>query len=194
MIQTKQVFFWTSNLRGHGFHGDKATIFSLTSEYYSLYVMSAKRYFLEIGALHQKLWAFKCIMLKTLNSNFLDWEDTWTPFGLGFVQPKKTGRGGGDPPPNLAISSQKTMKLGKGILWLEIFPNLQEFLMMSSSCWFYDVIKMRQLKKISRFSSVFAEYLKNCLTDFHQTYVIFRQLYTEPFEIRRLKIDHSLLP
>ena len=27
------------------------------------------------------------------------------------------------PPPNLTISSQKTMKLGKGILWVEIFTN-----------------------------------------------------------------------
>ena len=40
--------------------------------------------------------------------------------GLGFCQPKKTGEG---PPPNLAISSQKTMKLGKGILCVEIFTN-----------------------------------------------------------------------
>ena len=27
------------------------------------------------------------------------------------------------PPPNLAISSQMTMKLGKDILWVEIFTN-----------------------------------------------------------------------
>ena len=30
MIKAKQVFFWTSNLKGHGFHGDKATILYLT--------------------------------------------------------------------------------------------------------------------------------------------------------------------
>ena len=35
-----------------------------------------KIYFLEIGPVHQKLWPFECMMLKTLNSNFLDWEDT----------------------------------------------------------------------------------------------------------------------
>ena len=27
MIKDKQVFFWTSNLKGHGFHRDKGTIF-----------------------------------------------------------------------------------------------------------------------------------------------------------------------
>ena len=32
MIKAKQVFFWTSNLKGHGFHGDKATIFCLTQD------------------------------------------------------------------------------------------------------------------------------------------------------------------
>ena len=37
----------------------KATTFDLTSEYYSLSVMSAKLYFLEIGPAHQKLWPFK---------------------------------------------------------------------------------------------------------------------------------------
>ena len=44
------------------------------------------------------------------------------------------------------------------------------------------------------FSSILAEYLKNCPTDFQQTYVIFRQSYIEVSEIKRLKIDHSLLP
>ena len=29
MIKAKQVFFWTSKLKGHGFHGVKATIFLL---------------------------------------------------------------------------------------------------------------------------------------------------------------------
>ena len=61
-----------SNLKGHGFHGDKATIFYLTSKYYSLSPLSAKLYFLEIGPVYQKLWPFKCMILKTLNSNFLD--------------------------------------------------------------------------------------------------------------------------
>ena len=39
-----------------------------------------------------------------------------------FCQPKKTGGHFGSPP-NLAISSQKMMKRGKGILWVEIFTN-----------------------------------------------------------------------
>ena len=47
-----------------------------------------------------------------------------TLFGLGFCQPKKTGGSfAPPPPPNLAISSQKTMKLGKCMLWVEIFTN-----------------------------------------------------------------------
>ena len=75
MIKSKQVFFWTSNLKGYCFHGDKATILYLTLKYYSLSVLSEKLYFLEIGPVNQKLWPFKCMMLKTLNSNFLDWED-----------------------------------------------------------------------------------------------------------------------
>ena len=52
--------------------GDKATILYLTLKYYSLSVLSEKLYFLEIGPVNQKLWPFKCMMLKTLNSNFLD--------------------------------------------------------------------------------------------------------------------------
>ena len=28
MIKAKQVFFWTSNLQGHGFHGGKPTFFT----------------------------------------------------------------------------------------------------------------------------------------------------------------------
>ena len=76
MIKSKQVFFWTSNLKGHGFHNNKTTIFHLTQEYYSLSVLSWKRYVLEIGRVHQKLWPFKCMILKTLNSNFLDLENT----------------------------------------------------------------------------------------------------------------------
>ena len=41
-----------------------------------------------------------------------------------------------------------------------------------------------------RFSRVLAEYLKHVSTstDFHQTYVIFGQLYVEGFEIKILKI------
>ena len=59
MIKAKQIFFWTSNLKGHGFHGDKATILYLILKYYSLSVLSEKLYFLEIGPVNQKLWPFK---------------------------------------------------------------------------------------------------------------------------------------
>ena len=48
---------------------------------------------------------------------------------------------------------------------------------------FYDVIKMRQLKH-GRFSRVLDEYLKNGSTDFHQTYVNFRQSYIEVFRLK----------
>ena len=41
-------------------------------EYNSLSALSAKLYFFEISQVHQKLWLFKCTMLKTLNSNFLE--------------------------------------------------------------------------------------------------------------------------
>ena len=56
MIKAKQAFFWISNLKGHGFHGNKATILYLTSKYYLLSVLSEKRYFLESGPVHEKLW------------------------------------------------------------------------------------------------------------------------------------------
>ena len=72
MIKAKQVFFSTSNLKGHDFNGDKATILYLIYKYHSLSVLSEKHYFLEIFPVNQKLWPFKCMVLKTLNSNFLD--------------------------------------------------------------------------------------------------------------------------
>ena len=58
MIKAKQVFFWTFNLKGHDFHGDKAIILYLTSKYYSLCVLSEKLYFVEIGPVHQRLLSF----------------------------------------------------------------------------------------------------------------------------------------
>ena len=72
MIKAKQVFFRTSNLKGHGFHGDRATMLSLTLKYCLLSVLSEKLYFLEIGPVNETLWPFECMMLKTLNSNCLD--------------------------------------------------------------------------------------------------------------------------
>ena len=53
---------------------------------------------------------------------------------------------------------------------------------------------MRQLKKGRRFSMAFDEYLKNGSTDFHQTYVIFRQSSIVSFEVKRLKTGYLLLP
>ena len=44
----------------------------------------------------------------------------WT--GL-FANLERLGRGEKCPPPNLAISNQMTLKLGKDILWVEIFTN-----------------------------------------------------------------------
>ena len=38
--------------------------------------VSTKLYFVEIGWVRQQLHIFKCTMLKPLNSDFLDWEDT----------------------------------------------------------------------------------------------------------------------
>ena len=67
------------------------------------------------------------------------------------------------PPPNLAISIQLTMKLGKDILC--IGRTLYKLTKIVD-----DVIKMRQLK-YRRFPRVLAEYLKNDSTDFHKTYV-----------------------
>ena len=47
-------------------------------------------------------------------------------FELGFCQP--------GPHSNLAVSSQMTMTLSKGILMVEVFTNLQKFFMASSLC------------------------------------------------------------
>ena len=100
---------------------------------------------------------------------------------------------GGQPPPNFAISGQKTMKLAKGILWVEIFTIWEKFRWRHRHVNFMTSSKWDNWNN-SRFPRVLAEYLKNGPTDFHQTYVIFRSLYIEGFEIKRLKIDHSLLP
>ena len=55
---------------------------------------------------------------------------------------------------------------------------------------FDDVIEIRQLKN-HWFSRVLAEYLKNVSTDFHHTFVTFRQSYIEGFEIKRLDTEYS---
>ena len=59
MIKTQQAFFRTSDLKHHGFYGDKATILYSISENYSLSVRSEKFYFLEIGPVREKLWSFE---------------------------------------------------------------------------------------------------------------------------------------
>ena len=78
MTNAKHTFFQTINFKCHSLHGNMATILYLTSEYDSLSLLCQKLYFLEIAPVHQKLWSFKCTMLKKLNSNFLNWEDTLT--------------------------------------------------------------------------------------------------------------------
>ena len=70
MIKAKEIFFSASNLNDHGFDGEKVAIFYLTSEYYSLRVLSAKLYFLEIGTVQQKLWLFTCINYNAENVKF----------------------------------------------------------------------------------------------------------------------------
>ena len=74
MIKAKQAFFWSSNLESYGFHGNKVTSLFWIQEYYTLSVLSEKIYFLEISPVHQKLWSFKCMLLKTLNSNYPEWK------------------------------------------------------------------------------------------------------------------------
>ena len=76
MIKAKLSFFWTSNSESRGFHGNKDTILYLGSVHFPMSVISTKLYFVEIGWIRQKLYIFKCTMLKTPNSDFLDWEDT----------------------------------------------------------------------------------------------------------------------
>ena len=56
MIKAKQVFFWTSNLKGHSFHGDKANILSLTLKCYSLCVLYEKIYIRQISQIFSSDW------------------------------------------------------------------------------------------------------------------------------------------
>ena len=77
MIKAKHPFFCTSKSEGYGFYGKNATILYLTSKYFSLSVLSVKLYFIEIGPIPAKLWSFECMMMKTLNSNFLEWKVTF---------------------------------------------------------------------------------------------------------------------
>ena len=60
-------------------------------------------------------WHSHSNLSKITNSSWFS--PTWTG---RFANLKRLG-GGGNAPPNLAISSQLTMKLGKDMLWLEIF-------------------------------------------------------------------------
>ena len=78
MIKVKLSFFWTSNSEGHSFHGNKGTILFWSSVNFPISVLSTKLYSAEIGWVHKKLSIFKWTVLKTLNSDFLDWEDTLT--------------------------------------------------------------------------------------------------------------------
>ena len=72
MIEAKLSFFLTSNSEGRGSHGNKGTILLLGSVNAPRSVISTKPYCIEIICVFQKLLIFKCTMLKTLNSDFLD--------------------------------------------------------------------------------------------------------------------------
>ena len=57
-------------------------------------------------------------------TTLMDLSIVLTLSGQGFLPTyKHLGGGHFAPPPNLAISSQMTMKLGKGILWIKIFTS-----------------------------------------------------------------------
>ena len=62
-------------------------------------------------------------------NTFYLFNNIWT--GL-FANLKRPGGRAKCPSPNLAISSQMAMKLGKDILWVEISTNGQKVLMSSS--------------------------------------------------------------
>ena len=55
MIKAQQAFFWTPNLKGYGFYGNKTAILCLILEHRLLSVLSEKLHFLEIGPVHQKV-------------------------------------------------------------------------------------------------------------------------------------------
>ena len=57
----------------------------MTSEYYSLSVLSAKLHFPEIGQVHRKLWSSEFSMLKSLNSNLLEFEATLIGLAPGSI-------------------------------------------------------------------------------------------------------------
>ena len=64
--------------------------------------------------------------------------------------------------------------MDRGIIWVEIFTNKPIILMTSLAFRFNDIVIMFMLNSVG-FFRVFAECLKNGLTDFYKTYVIFRQ-------------------
>ena len=72
MIKAKLSSFLSSNSESHGSHDNKDTILFLGSVNFPMPVISTKLYFVEIGWVRQQLYIFKCTMLKTLNSDFLD--------------------------------------------------------------------------------------------------------------------------
>ena len=76
MIKAKLSFFWTLNSEGYSSHGNNGTMLFLGQVNCPMSVISTELYFVEIGWVRQQLQIFKCTMLKTLNSDFLDWEDT----------------------------------------------------------------------------------------------------------------------
>ena len=79
MIKSR-LSFETSNSEGHSSHSNNGTILLLGFANVPMSVISTKLCFVEISSVHQKLSIFKCTMLKTLNSNFLDRGDTLNKF------------------------------------------------------------------------------------------------------------------
>ena len=74
MIKAKQAFFWTSDLEGFGFHGNKVTILHLTSsiphvniENYEWVIKSCKLH----GLMSSMAWVKRCYSKKSKNLNKL---------------------------------------------------------------------------------------------------------------------------
>ena len=66
MIKAKKVFCWTSDLKGHGFHGDKATIFTWPRKAYQAFYDLKHYNLLEAGSVLIKILnqPTSCLMLQ----------------------------------------------------------------------------------------------------------------------------------
>ena len=66
--------------------------------------------------------------------------------------------------------------------------------LMTSSSFDFMSLSNETAEKIADFRAFWLNISKTVQLIFTKLYVIFRQSYIEVFEIKRLKIDHSLLP